>query len=91
MGLTFLPSNPKLDVSKFLVTTQLFSNPLVIAKDQIFIGVKGIKIDGQVLKFNSPLFGFNKRGFGRTKISNVDPYTKLQKHQITRWLLITNL
>ncbi|KAM3265663.1 hypothetical protein P3L10_002657 [Capsicum annuum] len=43
-----------------------------------FIGVTSIKINGNVVPINTTLLNITKDGNGGTKISTVDPYTKLE-------------
>ncbi|KAE9602039.1 hypothetical protein Lal_00041041 [Lupinus albus] len=44
---------------------------------EYFIRLKSMKVDNQVVKFNSSLLSINKEGHGGTKLSTVIPYTKL--------------
>ncbi|XP_027115748.1 probable aspartic proteinase GIP2 [Coffea arabica] len=78
----FLPGK---DISKSLTYTPLFINPVRTGgtsfegepSAEYFIGVKSIKINGKPVSINSTLLTI-KEGNGGTKISTVDPYTKLE-------------
>lgn len=72
------------DASKILVYTPLIVNrhstgPIFNndPSSEYFINVKSIKVDDQVVKFNTSLLSINKQGHGGTKLSTVIPYTKL--------------
>ncbi|OIS95801.1 PREDICTED: basic 7S globulin-like [Nicotiana attenuata] len=77
---------PGIDVSKRLVYTPLLKNPVSTSGSyfigepsmEYFIGVKSIKINGNVVPINTTLLTITKDGIGGTKISTVDPYTKLE-------------
>ncbi|PHT94922.1 hypothetical protein T459_02804 [Capsicum annuum] len=77
---------PGMDVSKRLVYTPLLINPVSTAgsyfqgepSTDYFIGVTSIKINGNVVPINTTLLNITKDGNGGTKISTVDPYTKLE-------------
>ncbi|KAH0730687.1 hypothetical protein KY285_001602 [Solanum tuberosum] len=77
---------PGMDVSKRLVYTPLLNNPVSTAGSyfggepsvEYFIGVTSIKINGNVVPINTALLDITKDGKGGTKISTVDPYTKLE-------------
>ncbi|XP_009597883.1 probable aspartic proteinase GIP2 [Nicotiana tomentosiformis] len=77
---------PDIDVSKRLVYTPLLKNPVSTSGSyfrgepsmEYFIGVKSIKINGNVVPINTTLLTIAKNGIGGTKISTVDPYTKLE-------------
>lgn len=45
---------------------------------EYFIDVKSIIIDEKVVPFNTSLLSINKKGYGGTKISTVEPYTVLE-------------
>ncbi|WMV10421.1 hypothetical protein MTR67_003806 [Solanum verrucosum] len=68
---------PGMDVSKRLVYTPLLNNPGEPSVEY-FIGVTSIKINGNVVPINTTLLDITKDGKGGTKISTVDPYTKLE-------------
>ncbi|KAL5785450.1 hypothetical protein ACOSQ2_007842 [Xanthoceras sorbifolium] len=75
------------EVSKLLIRTPLVINPVahsrppLNAKDfssqEYFIDVKGIKIDGKPVSFNTSLLSINKDGVGGTMIRTVATYTVL--------------
>ncbi|GMY27519.1 basic 7S globulin-like [Fagus crenata] len=73
------------DASELLITTPLIINPVSTAplysegdpSDEYFIGVNSIKIGGKVVKFKTSLLSIDKKGFGGTKISTINPYTTL--------------
>ncbi|XP_006349243.2 basic 7S globulin [Solanum tuberosum] len=75
-----------MDVSKRLVYTPLLKNPVSTSgsyfegepSTDYFIGVTSIKINGNVVPINTTLLNITKDGKGGTKISTVDPYTKLE-------------
>ncbi|KAM3358061.1 hypothetical protein BC332_08148 [Capsicum chinense] len=77
---------PGIDVSKRLVYTPLFKNPVSTSgsyfegepSTDYFIGVTSIKINGNVIPINTTLLTITKDGKGGTKISTVEPYTKLE-------------
>ncbi|XP_055815160.1 probable aspartic proteinase GIP2 [Solanum dulcamara] len=77
---------PGMDVSKRLVYTPLLKNPVSTSGSYFqgepsmdyFIGVTSIKINGIVVPINTTLLDITKDGKGGTKISTVDPYTKLE-------------
>ncbi|KAF3326537.1 basic 7S globulin-like protein [Carex littledalei] len=77
---------PGIDVSKSLIYTPLLVNPVSTAGTSVngeksaeyFIGVKSIKINEKPVKLNQSLLSINKKGFGGTKISTVNPYTLLE-------------
>ncbi|XP_038706902.1 probable aspartic proteinase GIP2 [Tripterygium wilfordii] len=77
---------PNIEVSKNLIYTPLILNPVSTASAYFagepsadyFIGVKSIKINGKVVKFNATLLSINKEGYGGTKISSVNPYTVME-------------
>ncbi|KAH7522370.1 hypothetical protein FEM48_Zijuj07G0131200 [Ziziphus jujuba var. spinosa] len=78
--------NPGIDVSRSLTYTRLFINPVSTAasyfegekSSEYFIGVKSIKINNKVVRFNTSLLNIDKNGNGGTKISTVNPYTVLE-------------
>ena len=78
-----LPNN---DVSKSLIYTPLIKNPVSTASAytqgdpsaEYFIGVKSIKINGKVVPLNQTLLSIDRKGFGGTKISTVNPYTIME-------------
>ncbi|KAL5782522.1 hypothetical protein ACOSP7_007551 [Xanthoceras sorbifolium] len=75
------------EVSKLLIRIPLVINPVahsrppLNAKDfssqEYFIDVKGIKIDGKPVSFNTSLLSINKDGVGGTMIRTVATYTVL--------------
>nr|XP_016463547.1 PREDICTED: basic 7S globulin-like [Nicotiana tabacum] len=78
---------PGIDVSKNLLYTPLLTNPISTAgsyfggetSTDYFIGVKSIKVNGELVLINNLLLQINKEtGKGGTKISTVDPYTVLE-------------
>ncbi|POO02256.1 Aspartic peptidase, partial [Trema orientale] len=78
---------PGIDASdpKSLTYTPLIRNPISQVTSfegepsaEYFIGVKSIKIGGKPVQFNTSLLSFDNEGHGGTKISTVDPYTKLE-------------
>ncbi|CDO98879.1 unnamed protein product [Coffea canephora] len=81
----FLPGK---DVSKSLIYTPLFINPVSTAGSffqgeksvEYFIGVKSIEVNGKPVAINSTLLKiFDKDGNGGTKISTVNPYTVMER------------
>ncbi|KAK1292053.1 hypothetical protein QJS10_CPB17g01917 [Acorus calamus] len=77
---------PRMDVSQGLTYTPILKNPVRTAVEyfdgypsyEYFIGVKSIKINGKAVPLNASLLSFDKGGNGGTKISTVDPYTKME-------------
>ncbi|XP_004229432.1 probable aspartic proteinase GIP2 [Solanum lycopersicum] len=77
---------PGMDVSKRLVYTPLLKNPVSTSgsyfegepSTDYFIGVTSIKVNGNVVPINTTLLNITKDGKGGTKISTVEPYTKLE-------------
>ncbi|OIV89292.1 hypothetical protein TanjilG_27313 [Lupinus angustifolius] len=76
--------SPHLKASKILNYTPLVFNrhstgPIYDndPSTEYFIRLKSIKVDNQVLNFNTSLLSINKEGHGGTKLSTVIPYTKL--------------
>ncbi|KAF3436317.1 hypothetical protein FNV43_RR23409 [Rhamnella rubrinervis] len=77
---------PDRDVSKSLIYTPLFLNPVSTASAfalgdtslEYFIGVKSIKVNDRVVPVNTTLLSFDSKGVGGTKISTVNPYTVLE-------------
>lgn len=78
---------PDIDVSKNLVYTPLLTNPISTAGSSFgggpstdyFIGVKSIKVNGELVPINNLLLEINKEnGQGGTKISTIDPYAVLE-------------
>ncbi|KAM7277551.1 hypothetical protein ACFE04_004685 [Oxalis oulophora] len=77
---------PGMDVSKSLIYTPLYINPVSTASayfegdksTEYFIGVKSIKVNNKAISLNNTLLKINKEGYGGTKISSVDPYTVLE-------------
>ncbi|KAJ7954947.1 basic 7S globulin-like [Quillaja saponaria] len=73
------------DVSQLLVKVPLVINPVSTApvfsdgepSDEYFIDVKSIKIDGEVVNFNTSLLSIHKNGDGGTKLSTINRYTML--------------
>ena len=73
------------NVLELLITTPLIINPVSTApiysegdpSDEYFIGVKSIKIDGQIVEFKTSLLSIDKKGVSGTKISTINPYTIL--------------
>ncbi|KAK7292387.1 hypothetical protein RIF29_08165 [Crotalaria pallida] len=77
-------SLPPNDASKFLRYTPLVFNrhstgPIFNndPSTEYIIRVKSIKVDNQVVKFNTSLLSIDKHGHGGAKLSTVIPYTKL--------------
>ena len=79
------PTSQSSPILRTMDTTPLIINPVSTApvyskgdpSDEYFIGVKSIKIDGQIVKFNTSLLFVDKKGVGGTKISTINPYTIL--------------
>ncbi|KAK7303252.1 hypothetical protein RJT34_14154 [Clitoria ternatea] len=79
----FLPS---IDVSKSLMYTPLVKNPDNSAGPifhgrpaaEYFIGVKGIRINGENVILNTSLLTIGNEGEGGTKISTLNPYTVME-------------
>lgn len=79
---------PGIDVSTGLTYTPLIMNHVgapwtknVEGNDpsgEYFIGVKGIRVDGELVPINKTLLQINKEGYGGTKISTVVPYTTME-------------
>ncbi|KAA8527556.1 hypothetical protein F0562_034729 [Nyssa sinensis] len=77
--------SPVGDLSKSLTTTPLIINPVSTApiytqgdpSDEYFIGVKSIKVDRKLVRFNTSLLAIDKNGVGGTKLSTINPYTIL--------------
>ncbi|CAK9160111.1 unnamed protein product [Ilex paraguariensis] len=79
---------PGIDISKILIYTPLVVNPRISASrtshseplhsGEYHIGVKSIRVNGKKVPLNSSLLKIDKRGFGGTKISTVNPYTTLE-------------
>ncbi|WMV10420.1 hypothetical protein MTR67_003805 [Solanum verrucosum] len=78
---------PNIDVSKNLLYTPLLTNPISTAGSSFggepstdyFIGVKSIKVNGDLVPINNLLLEINEEnGQGGTKISTIDPHTKLE-------------
>ncbi|WOK99117.1 basic 7S globulin-like [Canna indica] len=76
-----------LDASQGLTYTPLLVSPVSTAgvssqgekSVEYFIGVKSIRVNGKAVRLNATLLAIDeKTGIGGTKISTVDPYTKLQ-------------
>ncbi|KAM4116102.1 hypothetical protein ACJW30_02G025500 [Castanea mollissima] len=73
------------NVSQLLITTPLIINPVITApiysegdpSDEYFIGIKSIKIDGQIVSLKTSLLSIDNKGVGGTKISTINPYTIL--------------
>lgn len=72
------------DASKFLKYTPLITNrrstgPIFdnFPSTEYFIKVKSIKVDNNVVNFNTTLLSINKLGAGGTKLSTVIPHTTL--------------
>ncbi|KAK3197828.1 hypothetical protein Dsin_021243 [Dipteronia sinensis] len=83
----FLPYYPD-DASMLLIKTPLVTNPRTdydcprlsrkdVSSQDYFIDVKGIKIDGKQVSFDTSLLSMNGDGFGGTMISTVNYYTVL--------------
>ncbi|KAK2637672.1 hypothetical protein Ddye_025467 [Dipteronia dyeriana] len=83
----FLPYYPD-DASKLLIKTPLVINPRTdydrpplsrkdVSSHDYFIDVKGIKIDGKQVSFDTSLLSVDGDGFGGTMISTVNYYTVL--------------
>lgn len=83
----YLYPYPKdMSTSPAMITTSLIINSVSTAaaytdgeaSDEYFIGVKSIKVDGRLVRFNSTLLSIDKvTGVGGTKLSTVNPYTVL--------------
>ncbi|XP_059315845.1 probable aspartic proteinase GIP2 [Lycium ferocissimum] len=79
-------SLPGVNVSRTLAYTPLLKNHVSTVGSHIqgepsmeyFIGVKSIKINGNVVPINTKLLTINKYGIGGAKINTVDPYTKME-------------
>ncbi|KAK4737926.1 hypothetical protein R3W88_001623 [Solanum pinnatisectum] len=76
---------PNIDVSKNLLYTPLLTNPISTAGSSFggepstdyFIGVKSIKVNGDLVPINNLLLEINEEnGQGGKKISTIDPFTK---------------
>lgn len=87
-GVVFFGAEPYvfgIDVSKSLIYTPLFINPVSTAgthfegekSAEYFIGVKSIRINDKAVPFNTSLLSIDSHGVGGTKISTVNPYTVL--------------
>ncbi|TMW84893.1 hypothetical protein EJD97_024175 [Solanum chilense] len=80
----FLPAG--MDISKRLVYTPLLKNPISTSgsyfegepSTDYYIGVTSIKIHSIAVPINTTLLNITKDGKGGTKISTVEPYTKLE-------------
>lgn len=64
---------PGIDASQRLSYTPLLNNPRY--KNQYFIGVTAIQIDGKSIAVDSARLKFDSEGKGGTKLSSVVPYT----------------
>lgn len=78
---------PGIDVSKNLLNTPLLTNPISTAGSSFggqpstdyFIGVKSIKVNGELFPINDTLLQINEEnGQGGTKISTINPYDVLE-------------
>ncbi|OAY27885.1 probable aspartic proteinase GIP2 [Manihot esculenta] len=77
---------PNFDAAESLTYTPLILNPVSTAaafvqgdpSSDYFIGVKSIKINGEVVPLNTTLLSIDREGFGGTKISTVNPYTVME-------------
>ncbi|XAR57202.1 Nepenthesin [Bertholletia excelsa] len=77
---------PGIDAASSLLYTPLIRNPVSTASaytageasSEYFIGVKSIKINDKKVPINAALLKINKKGYGGTKISSVNPYTVLE-------------
>lgn len=77
---------PDFNVSNFLIYTPLIINRVntelpVLRHEpspEYYIGVQSIKINGKTVPINTTLLSINKKGYGGTKISTVNPYTVLE-------------
>ncbi|XP_060169344.1 probable aspartic proteinase GIP2 [Lycium barbarum] len=75
-----------LDFSKRLVYTPLLKNPVSTSgsyfqgepSTDYFIGLTSIKINDNVVPINTTLLRITKNGKGGTKISTVEPWTKME-------------
>lgn len=87
-GVVFFGAEPYIfgiDVSKSLIYTPLFINPVSTAgtyfegekSAEYFIGVKSIRISDKAVPLNTSLLSIDSHGVGGTKISTVNPYTIL--------------
>ncbi|KAJ7961556.1 basic 7S globulin-like [Quillaja saponaria] len=81
----FHPGN--IDISQKLTYTPLLRNLFITASfpfsklfpsSEYFIGVKSIKINGNIVPLNTSLLKIDNKGIGGTKISTVNPYTVLE-------------
>lgn len=73
---------PALNIASSLTYTPLLVNPGKLIEQpssDYFIGVKSIKVNGQVVPINTTLLSFDGQGSGGTKISTVNPYTLLEE------------
>jgi hypothetical protein len=64
---------PGIDASQLLSYTPLLKNPQY--KNQYFIGVTAIQINGKSIAIDSARLKFDSQGKGGTKLSSVVPYT----------------
>ncbi|MED6194102.1 hypothetical protein PIB30_025487 [Stylosanthes scabra] len=74
-------SNNKIDLSKNLTYTPLIKNPSSTSpsRNEYFIGVTSIRINGKRVPFNASLLTINEEyGFGGSKITTRTPYTLLE-------------
>ncbi|KAI5650587.1 hypothetical protein M9H77_36592 [Catharanthus roseus] len=79
---------PGIDISYRLNYTPLLINKIgapysttIAGSDpsaEYYIGVRGIKINGEPVAINTTLLKINKEGYGGTKISTTVPYTTLE-------------
>ncbi|KAK9067637.1 hypothetical protein SSX86_011748 [Deinandra increscens subsp. villosa] len=77
---------PNIDVSRSLMTTRLFINPVSTASAstqgepsaEYFIGVSSIRVNNKSISLNTSLLSIDNEGNSGTKISTVNPYTVLE-------------
>ncbi|XP_057757268.1 probable aspartic proteinase GIP2 [Arachis stenosperma] len=90
LGNLYIGASPRstvknVDVSKIMQRTSIIVNPVSTApissegeaSYEYFIDVKSIKIGGKALNLKTPLLSIDKKGNGGTKLSTMDPFTKL--------------
>ncbi|KAK9076959.1 hypothetical protein SSX86_005294 [Deinandra increscens subsp. villosa] len=91
-GIVFFGDGPyrfllNTDASSNLIYTPLIKNPVSTASaytqgdasSEYFIGVKLIRINDKNVPVNKTLLKINRKGYGGTKISTVNPYTVLER------------
>ncbi|EOY11402.1 PREDICTED: basic 7S globulin [Theobroma cacao] len=65
---------PDVDISRPLRYTPLIISP----QGEYYIEVRSIKINNKDVPINKTVLSINKRGFGGTKLSTINPYTVLE-------------